>query len=557
MIPPFPQPSGLMPGILYLRRELEYRFWPHDVVALLRDEETGRVEATSTEGEVAHCVAAWSEFEHPPWVRVAPGVLVHPAHARQRDGHLHLPGGWRIPHQGRLPRRRPQPPPEPFLPGTRLRPSDVLEIRLSPRQVYWITDQGEVPAACTPEEAARWHGDLTSIGARHVNRRRVRAMFAERGTTWLVFDNGQRLPMEDWSLTSRFRVAVGLPARQSEEAPMPPLARSLFVMGLRDHPFDLFEAPAETLREICGGVAEHLVAHVLWQTFRWRREGRDLTWGTGYRAYWYRPLLPILARAGFLQSPDSEAALRQYDDEALYLLYQRVCARMIAEHHLFTHSALGFEDPRPDLHEVGARHPETVLLCEKMALLSTVRRLAARFGVSYQVFHGQPKLLGTEYLAKSLRPHVQRKLRIVTLVDYDYSGHIIANAFVGQLAQHDLESASLDHLVTPDRFTRTELALFSHPITAARQQATKLRQWVKETGGIGGKPRGIYSDHLQPYERVERAFREVTGLGAVRGNPALQARTTELPEVSHAVDEDPPGPGGAAHRAGLREPGCM
>ena len=159
-------------------------------------------------------------------------------------------------------------------------------------------------------------------------------------------------------------------------------------------------------------------------------------------------------------------------------------------------------------------------MCEKTGLAPTVRRLATRFGVSFLVFHGQPSLVATEFLVKALRPRVRGDLHVVTLVDYDYSGHIIAEAFVAQLARFGLPTASLDHMVTPDRFTEAELRLYAHPITATRQQATKLRHWVKRTGGIHGKPRGIYSDHLQPYERVEHAFVDVTGMQAAPEPPA-------------------------------------
>jgi hypothetical protein len=243
---------------------------------------------------------------------------------------------------------------------------------------------------------------------------------------------------------------------------------------------------------------------VLWQAYRLRQAGRGETYGTTNRGFWYRPLLPILRRAG---------ELAEHPEDELYTVYQKACLLMIGQYRLFRYSDLRFPDHRPDLRGIGTKRPEIVLLCEKVSLAPYAQQLGEKFGITWQVFHGQPKLLDSEYLAMRLRETVDGPVHVIAYVDYDYSGWIIAEAFVQQLALYAVRAGSLKYVVTPDRFTAAEISRLAHPILATKQQAVKLAAWVEKTGGIDGKPRGLYSNDLVPFERVEaivgRLMREV------------------------------------------------
>ena len=54
-------------------------------------------------------------------------------------------------------------------------------------------------------------------------------------------------------------------------------------------------------------------------------------------------------------------------------------------------------------------------------------------------------------------------------------------------------------MVVPPVFTQEELDLFSRPLTA---EDGRVDDFVAETGGIGGKQRGIHADWLRPVERL-------------------------------------------------------
>ncbi|MBI3929427.1 MAG: hypothetical protein HY319_28030 [Armatimonadetes bacterium] len=59
----------------------------------------------------------------------------------------------------------------------------------------------------------------------------------------------------------------------------------------------------------------------------------------------------------------------------------------------------------------------------------------------------------------------------------------------------------------PERFTPEEPDWFSYPIAATTPQL-EGKAWARkeQSGGIGGRLRGIHADHLRPLERVVEAF---------------------------------------------------
>jgi hypothetical protein len=287
-------------------------------------------------------------------------------------------------------------------------------------------------------------------------------------------------------------------------------------MELRDYPGELLEASVDDLKKFFGGKAYTLIANVLWQACRWRRKGLAVTYGTTERGFWYRPLLPILVRAGHTRVSVSNVPVRKiherYDKGALYRVYQRVCSDMVGRYRVLTYADLGFSDHRPDMRGVGARRPEVVLLSEKVGLQPIVERLASRFGVSWLVSHGMTKLLDAERFAGELRERGAGALRVIAYVDYDPAGWDIADAFPAQLARFGQPTSAIDHLVVPSRFSARELELFSYPVKGGGARDGVNQRWMERTGGIHGQLRGLHSDHLLPYERVERAFVEATGL---------------------------------------------
>lgn len=94
----------------------------------------------------------------------------------------------------------------------------------------------------------------------------------------------------------------------------------------------------------------------------------------------------------------------------------------------------------------------------------------------------------------------RRPVQLIGLVDFDYSGRIIAEAFRNHLQQVVLEVEKLELVIHPRHYTAEELAMFRYPLS--RRRRTKLRQWLNEGGGIDGEAYGLEVESM-PLERLE------------------------------------------------------
>lgn len=103
--------------------EGELVVWPREDVSLVREEALGRLEVTSSRGEVGHRPGPLAAVVGAPWVEVSPGVWVHPRHAGVEGDQLRLPGGWTFP--GRLASAVPEPE-DPEIPELGCRRSEVV-----------------------------------------------------------------------------------------------------------------------------------------------------------------------------------------------------------------------------------------------------------------------------------------------------------------------------------------------------------------------------------------------------------------------------------------------
>src|SRR5262249_11858524 len=159
------------------------------------------------------------------------------------------------------------------------------------------------------------------------------------------------------------------------------------------YPFELFAATEKELRNLFAGDARALVANVLWQTVRWRRQGKPVSYGTTTRGYFYRPIMPLLGRAGHA-APGVLSALvvrdGQYDTKGMYNLFLLVLGHLIGEYAIFTYTDLGIHTVHQEGRGVGKAHADVIVLCEKVSLAPFVKRLAQRFEISYVVMDGSP-----------------------------------------------------------------------------------------------------------------------------------------------------------------------
>lgn len=497
---------------------------------MVREEHGNRLEVTSADGEVAHRPGPLEAFVGWPYVEAAPGVLLHPRLARRHANEWRVAGGWRIPWGGPLqPSPRPAPTDDPKIPPVGLPLSEVICLRRhstpghKDQQIYWHTDRGVVRGGeGSLKRIAASYGLMCITQSFYANPRRLRAIRCisrdvRRGLEYLtyqvVLDGDQDIAFSE-TLAPRLGQALGLSSLRDLD-PDVATSRALYHEGLRDFPFDLATASAALLRRHFQENERRLIANVVWQSYRARRAGQPKPWGVGHRGFWYRPLVDILARAGFIATGPTLLEASQENDPH-YLLYQNVLIDLVGTYRLFTYHDIGFGTPRPDMRRIGDRLPNVVVVVEKDTVMEGVEALSAAYGPSWIVMGGQSHLIAVEGLVDALRgAGVTGPLLVVAYVDYDPSGHAIGTGFVRHLERYGMPVEAIGWLVTPDRFTAAEISRHAIKIVApGDSRRGVLREWMRATHGIGGKPLGLHADLLRPAPRVLEAFEDVMrGLG--------------------------------------------
>jgi len=136
-----------------------------------------------------------------------------------------------------------------------------------------------------------------------------------------------------------------------------------------------------------------------------------------------------------------------------------------------------------------------------------VEKLALEFGFSSYVTRGVSTLVSDEFLAAALKKVSHGPFRIISVVDHDVGGRLITRTLATHLRSYGLTVEEPEQLMGPHLFTPEEIARLALPCTARNlSQATKVKNWVQEGGGINGQPLMLHVNHLRPYERLRAAL---------------------------------------------------
>lgn len=484
-------------------------FWPEHQVASLTPEFRGRWRVVFADGSVAHRP---TEPPPGPWLplgssRVLPQLL------RRVGEELEDPAGFRFPYQC-LP-HVPTPEPDPtLLPKIGCRRDQVYALTTAARGgCLWHTDGGGVrwPKVSVRKAVGHLSELILVQEGLYIHPERLRKVVVNHDNAFLQLDNAVTFPFSPNG--TAFRESLKLPSLDHLE----PLCHLLYDrLQLRDWPLDLTRAPAEFLRRNFP-TSRMMIANMVWQQRRYLQLGIPQQVATSNRDLWYK-IEPALFRAGFLQIQDARFDPPEFPDRAgpvaeeqttadgLYLTMFEVIGNLYKAG-LLTYAELGYVD-KPGKRRIGTLRPEVILVTEKDSLGEFATRLADEFGTSLLLLDGQPQLIATEFFAADLRRAYAGPIRVIAYVDYDTEGWIIGHATEDQF--HDLGlpiSQPIHFLIRSDAFTAEEVALHSFACSHDTPgQKTKTRRWVAESGGLGGKPRGMHSNHVQPYERVRSRF---------------------------------------------------
>lgn len=275
-------------------------------------------------------------------------------------------------------------------------------------------------------------------------------------------------------------------------------------------------------------VIRQLIGNIVWQAYNWIREGKLDPLDGNIRSFWYSHVKPVLGRFFPLS-------------ESFYSTVTDVFAEYVGIHHLFRYADMGLVDDSGASKAVGSKHPHIILCAEKQGHLKALQQIAAETGVTIIALGGQPSLLTTEGLVDALAKvtTLKRRFYILTDVDYDPSGNIIAESFKRQLRSMGLDEVVRQDLIQPESFTADELKYFRYPVAnESPSDKAKTRDWMDKRktpfgGGLLGDdgkpiPYGMESDALPRKRLHDLAIAAIQALAAA-------PQTQEEAQVSDRV----------------------
>ena len=466
-------------------------FYRQDQIATLTPEYRGRWRGVLADGAVVHRPGC----PEGPWPQMGES-RVNSRHLRATEG-----GAWKdradFVYEGDAPPALEEPV-WPEIPGQDLNCLEVWGVEVQAGgTLVWLTDRGPMDCTVSLQELPAHHPDLICCGKQWwVNPQRLRRLrFLSMEQRFLVeMDNGQLLTTLNKANAQALVVGLGL-ANPKYLGDGPCL---LTERELRDYPLELDTTPADQLKAWFK-TARQALSNIIYQTVRYRQQGRILEgYGTDHSSYLYKPVHSVMVRLGFWKS---EAVMRM--DPKLREQFETVLNDLVGRDALFTYQQLGFLDDGSRRH-LGDRRPEVLLVFEKVGFRRYAEELSRRFGVSYIITGGMPKVLESEYLAAALTAAGTGPIRIIAFTDFDPAGWALPEALASQLQRYGVEfSQPVQYLVRADCFSAEEIELFAIDCPMGSPSlATFALEWVKKSGGVNGLPRGIHANHFQPLARV-------------------------------------------------------
>jgi hypothetical protein len=241
--------------------------------------------------------------------------------------------------------------------------------------------------------------------------------------------------------------------------------------------------------------ATFIIKNQIWQTFLWIQSGKHPLIEGNLRSYWYSHLKPTLARVDLLSAHDH------------YQTMLEIFVELVKTHKLFRYSDFGFDDENWENRRIATKLFNVILFAEKAGWFRTLKEFYEEHGMNIVVLGGTPSLLSTEYFVKHLSQvtSLDQKFYLISAVDYDPAGAIIANAFMEQLQSQGIHELEVIPAVSLEHYTPKEIDLFKFPLP--EKQATKTKKWMQATNGIHGKPFGLEADSL-PRERYKQIVKD-------------------------------------------------
>ncbi|RME74417.1 MAG: hypothetical protein D6785_15905, partial [Planctomycetota bacterium] len=181
---------------------------------------------------------------------------------------------------------------------------------------------------------------------------------------------------------------------------------------------------------------------------------------------------------------------------------------LIAKHNLFKYRDLDLTDENwENRFYTDGRNPHIIVFAEKNGFVRFLQEIQREYGISSISLGGAPSHLSTEYFVEGLAKRMEKipPMVLFSITDYDPSGYFIARAFQKQMESQRVKVLENISLIKPEYYTKEELEIFRFPIPSKYKK--RIESWMKEEGGIDGKPFGIEADSM-PKARLREVLAE-------------------------------------------------
>jgi len=227
------------------------------------------------------------------------------------------------------------------------------------------------------------------------------------------------------------------------------------------------------------------IKNVIWQTFEKLKAGQTPFDVGNLRSFWYY-IKDTLDRIGANKGNP-------------YLIVSDMFMVMVKAG-LFKYRDFRFDDDDKGNRWHARKNPHIIFFAEKTSYSDLLQEVTRDFDITTLAAGGQPSYLSAEYFVDELRAHgvdLSREFIIISLVDFDPAGDIIASTFVENLMDNGIKNIRTFPGPFYPSFKRKDIVVPANMTEAQRQKVFRLplkvrksglaARWAARTGGVNGK----------------------------------------------------------------------
>lgn len=254
----------------------------------------------------------------------------------------------------------------------------------------------------------------------------------------------------------------------------------------------------------------NLLYNLIYQAFTWIKESKMQPIEGNIRSFWYSHVKVVLSTLDMVKEKNYDLMIQAFN-------------KFITEWRITTYKSFGFWDTNYYANKIGKKNSHIILMAEKNGHLFILEKLHKELSITTIALGGQGSSLSIEYFVDSMEEQEidkKQQFYIFSVVDYDPSGYDIKKSFLDSLKYEGIKNIKTFDIVTLDRFTPEEIEskkypLFDSDTPPTKDWETRVRNWVRKTGGIGSqgthwkqRAYGIESDAM--IKRIREVFLELS-----------------------------------------------